>query len=91
MLLPFVEQLCNAPLVSRFVRVLGLRIARLSHGDSKGSGAGCRRPNKPTSIDAHEQLPQKAFDIFEFTKWILQKGKSIAMLSRALNNVPYFR
>jgi hypothetical protein len=86
MLLPFVEQLCNASLVGRFVRVLGLRIARLSHGDSKGSGAGCRRPNKPTSIDAHEQLPQKAFDIFEFTKWILQKGKNIAMLSGAINH-----
>jgi hypothetical protein len=67
MLLPFVEQLCNPPLVGRFVRVLGLCIARLSHGDSKGSGAGCRRPNKSTSIDAHEQLPQKALIIVEFT------------------------
>jgi hypothetical protein len=66
MLLPFVEQLCNAPLVSGFIGILGFCIARLSHGDSKGGGAGCRRPNKPTSIDAHEQLPQKAFDIFEF-------------------------
>lgn len=91
MLLPFVEQLCNPPLVGRFVRVLGLCIARLTNGDSKGRGAGCRRPNKPTSIDAHEQLPQKAFEIVEFTKCILQKDESIAMLSRAFNNVPFFR
>jgi hypothetical protein len=91
MLLPFVEQLCDPPLVGRFVRVLGPRIAGFSYVDSKGRGAGCSRPDKATSIDAHEQLPQKAFDIFEFTKWILQKGESIAMLSRALNNVPYFR
>ena len=53
MLLPFVEQLCDPPLVGRFVRVLGPRIAGFSYVDSKGRGAGCSRPDKATSIDAH--------------------------------------
>lgn len=74
MLLPFVEQLCNASLIGRFVRVLGLRIARLSHGDSKGRGAGCSRLDKPTSIDAHELIPEEAFEFFEISKLDLTGG-----------------
>ena len=74
MLLPFVEQLCDAPLVGRFVRVLDPRTAGFSYVDSKGRGAGCSRPNKPTSIDTHEQLPEKAFDIVVLTKLNPQIG-----------------
>ena len=68
MLLPFVDQFCDPPLVGRFVRVLGPRTAGFSYVDSKGRGAGSRRPNKPTSIDAHVQVPEKAFDIVVLTK-----------------------
>lgn len=68
MLIPFVEQLCDAPLVGRFVRVLGPRIAGFSYVDSKGRGAGCSRRYKPTSIDAHELLPEKTFEVVELSK-----------------------
>ena len=74
MLLPFVEQLCDAPLVGRFVRVLGPRIAGFSYVDSKSRGAGCSRRYEPTSIDAHELLPEKTFEVVEFSKLDLSPG-----------------
>ena len=74
MLLPFVEQLCDPPLVGRFVRVLGPRTAGFSYVDSKGRGTGCSRLDKPTSIDAHELIPEEAFGFFGISKLDLTGG-----------------